>query len=102
ARDEDGTEVALKVLKPELTQDPVYKRRFTHEARAAAEVTQPHLVALLDAGEADGLLYVAMRFLPGGSLEERIERDGALSLEDVVRVAREIASALDGLHNEGI
>src|SRR2546426_1946985 len=62
----DGTIVALKIMKDELAADELYRRRFHHEVRAAREVLHSHLVPILDAGEADGYPYLAMRYIAGG------------------------------------
>ncbi len=98
----DGGEVALKVLKAELSEDDTYRRRFTHEARSAAEVTHAHLVPILDAGELDGRYYLAVRYVRGETLEQRIQAGGPLPLPDVLRLATEIASGLDALHQHGV
>ena len=71
-RAEDGREVALKVLKIELAGDLVFQHRFRQEARAAAEVHDPHLVPIIEAAEADGRHYLAVDYVPGGSLGDRI------------------------------
>ena len=71
-RAEDGREVALKVLKLDLAGDLVFQHRFRQEARAAAEVHDPHLVPIIEAAEADGRHYLAVDYVPGGSLGDRI------------------------------
>jgi serine/threonine-protein kinase len=96
----DGRNVALKVLKAELADDEVYRRRFLHEARAAREVQHKHIVPVLDAGDADGYPYLAMPYLPGGSLTECIKTDPPL--DTLLRLVMQIASGLDALHNRGI
>jgi serine/threonine-protein kinase len=101
-RDADGTQVALKVLKKELAGDYVFQQRFRQEARAAAEVENPHLVPIFEAGEADGYQYLAVAYLPGGSLADRIEADGNLSAPDTSRVMKDVALGLDALHGAGI
>ena len=95
---EDGKVVALKVLKPGLVADASAARRFAREARAAAEVDHPHLIGLIDTGDVDGVGYLAMRYVPGRSLDDRIRDHGPLPLEDTTRIVAEIASALDALH----
>jgi len=95
---EDGSVVALKVLRPELSGDEGYRRRFEREGRIASSLTHPHLVEVVDAGEADGWSYLASRFVPGESLAERLERDGPLPVETVVQIASEVGTALDTLH----
>jgi serine/threonine protein kinase len=94
----DGTIVALKVLRPELSRDESYRRRFQREGRIASTLDHRHLVEVVDAGESDGWSYLASRFVPGESLAERLEREGPLPVEDVVRLAAEVGTALDTLH----
>ena len=98
----DGEQVALKILKPELAEDQVFRRRFEHEVRAAREVDNEHLVAIRDAGEADGALYIAMEFLEGRPLNEIVERDGPLDVRGTVRVVLQVGAALDALHGRDI
>ncbi|MEO8686785.1 MAG: serine/threonine-protein kinase [Solirubrobacteraceae bacterium] len=98
---EDGAVVALKVLKPGLVADENATRRFAREARAAAEVVHPHLIDVLEAGDVDGTGYLAMRYVAGSSLDDRIRARGPLPVADTVRVAAEIAAALDALHAAG-
>jgi serine/threonine protein kinase len=101
-RDADGARVALKVMQPELAHDPVYRRRFTLEGRVAASVRHPHLVPVLEVGEADGRAFMASAFIAGSTLGGQIERAGRLDVESVVRLAGELAGALDALHAAGI
>jgi serine/threonine protein kinase len=101
-REEDGSEVALKVLKHELAGDYIFQQRFNQEARAAAEVHDEHLVPILEAGVADGHQYLAVAYLPGGSLADRISADGALDTADTARVLTDVALGLEALHGAGI
>ncbi len=101
-REDEGGTVALKVMRNELSGDETFRRRFEHEARSASEVQSPHLVAVLEAGEADGRCYLACEFVQGRTLEERVRDDGRLPLADVVRMAAEVGAALDALHEAGI
>jgi serine/threonine-protein kinase len=96
---EDGTVVALKVLRPELSGDEAYRRRFEREGRIASNLTHPHLVEVVDTGEAGGWTYLAARYIDGESLAERLARAGPLPVEDVVRLAAEVGTALDTLHS---
>jgi serine/threonine protein kinase len=95
---DDGTVVALKILRPELSGDSAYRRRFEREGRIASTLTHPHLVEVVDRGEAEGWTYLASRYVPGESLAERLAREGPLPVEDVVRLAGEVGTALDTLH----
>src|SRR6478609_446054 len=63
-----GRDVALKVLAPELAEDETFRDRFLQESRTTARLEHPHIVPVFDAGEADGLLYLAMRYVPGFDL----------------------------------
>ncbi len=73
-REPEGDEVALKVLRAELSADETFRRRFVHEARAAGEVRHKHLVPITDAGEAEGRPYLAVAFVRGRTLEARLAR----------------------------
>src|SRR5512144_1425987 len=94
-------DVALKVLRPELavTLGP---ERFLQEIRFSAKLAHPHILPLHDSGDADGLLYYVMPFVPGESLRDRLEREGQLPLVDALAIAREIADALDYAHRSGV
>ena len=97
-RDPDGAVVALKVLRRELSHDDTYRRRLIHEARAAGEVRHRHLVPVLDAGEEAERSYLAVSFVPGRTLEQRIHGEGPLPLADAVRLPAHVAARLDALH----
>jgi len=97
----DGHQVALKVLRRDLSANPTFASRFAHEARAAATVEGRHLVPILDTGAADGWSYLAARFIPGGSLADRLVA-GPLSVGESVRVARHVGAGLDALHAVGL
>jgi eukaryotic-like serine/threonine-protein kinase len=100
-REPEGQTVALKVLRPELSSDEVFRQRFAHEARAAGEVRHRYLVPILDAGEADSRSYLAVEFVRGPSLERRLA-DGPLALPEVVRLVAHLGAALDALHRAGL
>jgi serine/threonine protein kinase len=97
----EGDEVALKVLRAELSADDTFRRRFVHEARAAGEVRHKHLVPITEAGEADGRPYLAVAFVRGRTLQHRLA-GGPLPIPEMVRVVAHVASGLDALHNGGI
>src|ERR1700736_5888678 len=69
-------QVALKVLSPELAADEEFRQRFVWESRAAAAVDDPHLIPVYEAGEADGVLFIAMRHVSGGSVRDLLQREG--------------------------
>ena len=93
--------VAIKVLRPELAAS-LGADRFLREIRIAAQLAHPHLVPLIDSGDADGLLYYVSPFIEGGSLRQRLAREGRLSLVDSARIAHEVAAGLDYAHRSGV
>jgi len=94
--------VALKVLTPGLGEDDAFRDRFIHESRLAASLDHPNIIDIYDAGEADGLLYLAMRFVAGSDLRSLIGRDGPLRPERAVALVTQVASALDAAHQLGL
>ena len=99
ARDERlGRLVALKILAPALAADQEFRRRFIAESRAAAAVDDPHIIPVYEAGEADGVLFIAMRFVAGGDLRRVLEREGPLAPGRAVEFISPVASALDAAH----
>jgi len=96
-----GRDVALKVLKPELGET-IGTERFLREIDIAAKLSHPHILPLFDSGQADGLFYLVMPYVEGESLRDRLDREGALPLEQAVTVALEIADALAYAHDSGL
>lgn len=94
-------QVAVKVLHPELVQ-AVGGQRFLREIRLAASLHHPHLMAIHDSGEANGLFYFVAPYLPDGSLRTLLNRERQLSVDEAMRIAREIADALSYVHEHGI
>jgi hypothetical protein len=94
-------EVAVKVLKPDLAA-AVGPERFLREIRITAQLNHPHILPLLDSGEADGLLYYVMPHVSGGSLRQRLRSDTKLPIGDTVRITEHVASALDHAHRLGV
>ncbi|MGX1881715.1 serine/threonine-protein kinase [Streptomyces sp. NPDC055287] len=90
--------VALKLLAPELARNDTFRRRFTHESRVAAAIDHPHIVPVFEAGETDGVLYIAMRFVAGQDLRHLLDRQGPLPIVTASRIAAQVASALDAAH----
>lgn len=90
--------VALKLIAPERARDEVFRRRFTHESRVAARIDHPHIVPIFEAGETDGLLYIAMRYVSGPDLRVLLQREGPLPVATALRIATQVASALDAAH----
>ncbi|MFI9329491.1 serine/threonine-protein kinase [Kitasatospora sp. NPDC052868] len=97
-----GRTLAVKLLAPELGRDEAFRRRFVRDSRIAAEIDHPHIVPVMEAGEADGFLYIAMRYVAGPSLRELLAQDGTLSVDGAVRIAGQVASALDSAHAHGV
>lgn len=93
--------VAIKVLKPEIA-GAVGSERFLQEIRISAKLFHPHILTVLDSGEADGLLYYVMPFVEGDSLRTRLDRDGPLPIPFALQVARECADALTFAHARGV
>jgi len=97
-----GREVAVKVLDPQAAADGTLRKLFVKEARALAQLTHPNIVGVYDVGEVDGLPFIVMEHVAGSSLKQRIERSGALPLDDAVRLTDEIANGLAFAHSRGI
>ncbi len=96
-----GRKVAVKVLRPELAA-ALGPDRFPREIRILARLQHPHILPLLDSGEAGGFLFYTMPFIDGESLRQRIDHEGALPLQEAVRITREVADALASAHAAGI
>src|SRR5215211_2525554 len=93
--------VAIKVLHPDLAA-ALGAERFLAEIKTTAKLQHPHILPLLDSGEAGGLLYYVMPYVAGESLRARLERETQLAVDDALRIAREVASALDYAHRHGV
>ena len=94
-------DVAIKVLHPDLAA-ALGAERFLAEIKTTAKLQHPHILPLLDSGEADGLLYYVMPYVTGESLRSRLERETQLAVDDAVRIAREVLSALESAHKQGV
>ena len=99
---DDGSVVALKILRTELSRDDVYRRRFAREARIASVVRHRHLVPILDLGEARGYRYLAVEYVDGGSLRDRLDTEGSLAIDASIELVAQVGSAIDALHAQGI
>ncbi len=97
-----GRRVALKVLPPELAADGEFRERFIRESRAATAVDDPHLIPVYQAGEADDVLFIAMRYVAGGDVRSLVRREGPLSPERMAAIVSPVASALDAAHAAGL
>src|SRR5438445_259177 len=96
-----GRAVAIKVLRPELAA-ALGAERFLREIEIAARLTHPHILPLHDSGEAKGFLYYVMPFVDGESLRDRLKREPQLPVEEAVRIAREVATALSHAHSHDV
>ncbi|WP_251064751.1 serine/threonine-protein kinase [Streptomyces sp. ISL-44] len=94
--------VALKLIAPERARDETFRRRFTHESRVAASIDHPHIVPIFEAGETDGVLYIAMRYVAGLDMRALLDRDGPLPVATALRIAAQVASALDAAHEHDL
>ena len=94
--------VAIKVLPEHVASDPSLKQRFEREARTVAALNHPHICTLHDVGKEGDVDFLVMEYLEGETVADRIARKGALSLDDALHYAIEIADALDKAHRQGI
>src|SRR5881409_806610 len=93
--------VAVKVLRPELAA-ALGADRFTREIHIAARLQHPHILPLLDSGEAEGFLYYVMPYVDGESLRDRLDHEHRLPLEDALTITREVADALTYAHRHDV
>ncbi|GAA3228748.1 serine/threonine-protein kinase [Actinocorallia longicatena] len=103
ARDQRlGRVVALKILAPHLAYDERFRLRFVRESRTVAGMDHPYIIPIFEAGEADGLLFIAMRYVSGLDLRELMTRSGILPPDRACALLGQIASALDSAHETGL
>ncbi len=95
-------QVALKILSPTLAADEAFRQRFIRESRSAAAVDDPHIIPVFEAGEADGTLFIAMRYVPGGDVGTLVRRMGPLPGVRAAAIVSAVASALDAAHAAGL
>ena len=95
-------DVALKVIRTDLTEDAAFMERFAREARTIASLSHLHILKVFDYGQQDGIAYLVMELLEGGSLNGLIQKTGALSLATTARILKQISGALDYAHDKGI
>jgi serine/threonine protein kinase/DNA-binding beta-propeller fold protein YncE len=94
--------VALKILAPALAQDDAFRQRFIRESRAAAAVDHPHIIPVFEAGEANGVLFIAMRYVRGGDVRSMLDAGGPLPGARAAEIITQVASALDAAHAFGL
>jgi predicted Ser/Thr protein kinase len=97
-----GRKVALKVLAPELSVDESFRERFEREWQAATRVEHPNIVPIYEAGEAEGVLYIAMRYVEGVDLNALLEREGRLDPDLTLAITGQVGVALDAAHQHGL
>jgi serine/threonine-protein kinase len=94
--------VALKLISPQFSENPMFRARMQREADSAGRLTDPHVVPIHDYGEIDGQLYLDMRLIDGTDLSTLLKRTGAMSPPRAVAIVRQIAAALDAAHASGV
>ena len=94
--------VALKILAPALASDVAFRQRFMRESRAAAAVDDPHIIPVFEAGEASGVLFIAMRWVRGGDVRSLVGRLGPMAPGRAADIISQVASALDAAHTRGL
>ena len=95
-------QVALKILAPALAADQAFRQRFIRESRAAAAVDDPHIIPVFEAGEADGVLFIVMRYVRGGDVRSLLGESGSLPPARVAEIVSQVSSALDAAHERGL
>src|SRR5438874_12291125 len=93
--------VAIKVLKPELAA-VLGAERFVVEIKTTAALQHPHILPLFDSGTADGQLYYVMPYIEGETIREKLNRETQFGIDEAIRIAREVADALDYAHRHGV
>jgi serine/threonine protein kinase len=99
---DDGQAVALKLVRSDIAEDSVFRLRFEREARIAQQVKNPHVVPVLDTGEHEGVPYLSQRFVEGGSLEQKLKREGRLDVPTTLAICAQVADGLDALYAGGM
>jgi hypothetical protein len=94
--------VALKALAPHLLWDPSFLERFQQEAKLAANLKHPNIVVVYEFGQLEGVVYITMEYLGGQNLAELVREEGALAPSRILKIASQVASALDYAHGKGL
>ncbi|MDD9375618.1 serine/threonine-protein kinase [Streptomyces sp. ZAF1911] len=97
-----GRTVALKLISPELQRDDAFRRRLVRDTRIAAAIDHPNILPIFEADETDGVLYFAMRYVPGPDLRVVLDQEGPLPVATALRIAAQVASALDAAHEHDL
>src|SRR5574341_154966 len=97
-----GREVAIKVLPAHFLQDRTFLERFVREVKVIASLQHPRILPVIDYGEAEGMPYIVMAYLTGGTLADKIKQSGALPLDQAAKLIHQIAEGLEYAHEQGI
>ena len=95
-------QVAVKVLAPELAQNEAFRQRFIRESRTAAAVDHPNIIPIFEAGEAGGVLFIAMRFVTGHDVQSLVDTEGPLPVDQACHIISQVAAALEAAHSHGL
>jgi hypothetical protein len=95
-------EVALKILHPQLTVDMDFIARFKKEARLVARLDHPNIITIYDLGEQESRIFISMRYLPGGSLRDRLKISGRIPYDQAMKIIQQVCAGLEAAHSEGI
>lgn len=98
----DGQTVALKILPLNMAEKKEFRQRFTREAKTLKSLKHPNIVQMVDSGVTDDLYYIAMEYISGPALSEKIKQEENLSLEEALSITQALASALDYAHQQGL
>ena len=98
----EGDEVALKLVKADLASDEIFRRRFDREVRIARTVVHLHVVPVIDAGEHEGIPYMAQKYVGNGTLEDLVQKEQTLDLDTAVKICNQVAAGLDALCAAGL
>jgi eukaryotic-like serine/threonine-protein kinase len=94
--------VAIKILRPEFTEDEDFVNKFRRESLAAASLSHPNIVSIYDVGEQDGIYYIVMEYVSGKTLKEYIKENGKLDYREALNITNQIANALENAHKNGV
>ncbi len=97
-----GRTVALKLLAPQLSEDQAFRERFTRESRLAASLDHPNIIPIYEAGEEDGVFWIAMRYVDGSDAKNLLKQHGPLDPERALSIIAPVASALGAAHGKGL
>jgi serine/threonine protein kinase len=98
----DGEPVALKLVRGDIAEDSIFRKRFEREARIAQQIENPHVVPVLDTGEHEGVPYLSQRFIEGGTLEQKLKQEGRLDVPTTLDICAQVADGLDALFAGGM